>query len=120
MKVVYIAGAYGDKDGYLAIDRNIMAVRETAARLANWRIGFMAPHLNAAHFEAILPDVPVEFWYEMDIRLMRACDALIVLGDPSMSKGFMRELSVWEETGKPVFYNDEFGMWPRLLEWAKE
>lgn len=118
MKICYLAGPYGDKGGYLAIDRNIAVVRETAARLADNLIGFLAPHLNAAHFEAILPAVPVEFWYQMDIRLMAVCDAILVIGDPSMSHGVTRELEEWAKTDKPAFYMDEYGMWPKLLEWA--
>lgn len=120
MKLVYIAGPYGDKGGYLAIDRNIAVVREVAARLGDNLIGFMAPHLNSAHFEAILPHVPVEFWYQMDLRLMAPCDAVVVIGDPSMSTGVTRELEEWAQTGKPVFYLAEHDAWDRLIDWAHE
>ena len=118
MKIVYIAGPYGDAGGYMAIDRNIDRARDAAAWLAAHGVGFLCPHMNTAHFEAILPHVPVEFWYEMDLRLMPVCDALLVLEGWEDSKGTQAEMTAWSTTGKPMFYegidND------MLMDWAAD
>lgn len=117
-KIVYIAGPYGDAGGYLAIDRNIAQAREAADALVREGIGYICPHLNSAHFEAIRPEVPVDFWYEMDIQLMRGADAVLVLSGYDDSKGTQREIAHAKSKRLPIFY------WPgndviRLREWAK-
>lgn len=118
MKIVYIAGPYGDAGGYLAIDANIAKAREAAAWLISYGVGFICPHLNSAHFEVIAPGVPVERWYELDLALMRAADALLVLEGWTLSKGTQAEIVEWEKTGKPIYYagcGDE----SLLIEWAR-
>lgn len=116
MKIVYIAGPYGDKGGYLAIDRNIARAREAAAWLALNGLGYYCPHLNSAHFEAIVADVPVSFWYAMDLAFMPIADAMLLLDGSHESRGTAMEIVEWRKTGKPLFYP-----WQRedLLAWAK-
>lgn len=118
MKLVYIAGPYTG-DNYLAVEANIAQAREAAAWLANNGVGYYCPHLNSAHFEAITPDVPIAFWYEMDYRLLDVCDALLVLPGWEKSWGTARELERAQEQNKPVFYwLDDFTGSGLLLEWA--
>lgn len=119
MKIVYIAGPYGDAGGYLAIDRNIANARDAANWLVINGIGFLCPHMNSAHFEAIRPEVPVEFWYEMDIRLMAICDAMLIIEGSDNSRGVAREAVEFAKTGRPIFQQDQFGGRADLLEWAK-
>ena len=116
MKIVYIAGPYGDAGGYLAIDRNIARARDAAAWLAEHGVGFICPHLNTAHFEAIVPGAPVEFWYAMDLVIMAVADALLVLDGWVNSKGTQAEIAEWGKTGRPMFYDDYDR--EMLLEWA--
>lgn len=119
MKIVYIAGPYSDKDGYLAIDRNIALAREAAAWLASNGIGFVCPHLNSAHFEAIVPEVPVDFWYEMDLRILKSCDAMLMLPFSDYSTGAIRERYDFETMERgPVFEWDE-DFPTDLLAWAR-
>lgn len=115
MKLIYISGPYGDRGGYLSIDRNIAKAREAAAWLASNGVGYLCPHLNSAHFEAIVPEVPVEFWYEMDLALMTVCDGLLLLDGWDKSAGTQRELAEWDKTAKPVFMPDERAA---LLAWV--
>lgn len=117
MKLVYIVGPWGDFDGYNAIDRRLANAREAATWLVENRIGYISPHLNSAHFEAVAPSVPVEFWYEMDIALMPIADALLVLDGWENSKGTQAEIAEWEKSGKPIFY--DIGGEGALLRWAK-
>jgi hypothetical protein len=110
MKMVYIAGPYGDAGGYLAIDRNIAKAREAAAFCVEHRAGYYCPHLNSAHFEAIVPAVPVDFWYGMDLAFMPMCDALLVLPGYETSRGTLAEMEEWRQTGKPIFHwQHDFG-----------
>jgi nucleoside 2-deoxyribosyltransferase len=115
MKLIYIAGPYGDKGGYLAIDANIAKAREAAAWCAERGIGYFCPHLNSAHFEAITPDVPVSYWYELDIELLRKCDAILMLDGWRQSTGSKAEKAEACRLDMPVF------LWPDredLEEWA--
>lgn len=125
MKLIYIAGPYGDAGGFLSIDRHIAAAREAAASLVVEGIGYICPHLNSAHFEAVVPEVPVSFWYELDEELLKRADAVAVLFDFEESNGTAREIDLAIERGMPIFYlgplEDETfsGEWSNLLEWAR-
>ena len=103
MKIVYIAGPYGDSGGYLAIERNIARAREAAVFLAERGIGFFCPHLNSAHFECII-EQPTEFWYEMDLRLLDACDAILMVEGWQNSNGARAELERAQRLGLPVLH----------------
>lgn len=108
-RVVYIAGPYTGPqprpDDYLAIDRNIANAREAAAELARCGIRFFCPHLHSAHFEAITPQVPPEFWYELDIHFLKACDVLLLLPGWQSSKGTMQELAIAQSRDMPTYEN---------------
>ena len=120
MKVLYIAGPYGDSGGYLAIDDNIVAARKAAAFLARNGIGFCCPHLNSAHFEAILPEILAEWWYELDIRLLQGCDGIYMIRGWQGSEGARREKEEAERMGLPVFYDSGFEADRKaLLEWGR-
>ena len=100
LKVVYIAGPYGDKGGYHAIERNIAQAREAAAWCAENGYGYYCPHLNSAHFEVITPSVPVEFWYAMDLRFIEVSDFMLVLPGWQNSRGTQAEMKACEAAGK--------------------
>lgn len=101
MKIVFIAGPYGDKSAsYLTVERNIANARFAAATLVNLGYGYFCPHMNSAHFEHIAPDVPVEFWLEMGKEIMRCCDAVLVLAD---SPGTEEDMQAAVDAGLPVF-----------------
>lgn len=125
MKIVYVAGPYGNAGGYLQIDRNIAQAREACADLAAAGIGYICPHLNSAHFEAIVPDVGVGFWYELDEELLKRADAILILPGWHNSSGTLREMRFAEELFRPAFYYGDraeelyAGEWAKLLEWAK-
>ncbi len=110
---VYIAGPYmgrkrmHDFRGYEEIDQNISRARETAAFLANNEIPFFCPHLNSAHFEVITPNVKPDYWYEMDLELLKPASAVLLLDGWRRSKGTLREIEVAHILGIPVFYPEE-------------
>ena len=120
---VYIAGPYMDSDkfhdfrGYHEIDRNIARAREAAAFLANNGVPYFCPHLNSAHFEVITPDVKPEYWYQMDIELLKPASAILLLEGWEKSSGTCKEIIVAYGLPIPVFYPDEGD---ELVEWWKD
>jgi hypothetical protein len=103
VKVIFIAGPYGDSQGYLAIEDNIVVARVMAATLVEAGYGFFCPHLNSAHFEVITPGVMSQFWLDMDRLIMRGCDALIALPGWASSAGSKAEIQIATKLGLPVF-----------------
>lgn len=110
MKYIYIAGPYmgparhHDWRDYSIIDRNIAQARDAFVALAQAGIGAFCPHLHSAHFEVIAPDVGPAYWYELDFRFLRACDALYLLPGWQESTGSLAEKAMAEfELHIPVF-----------------
>lgn len=128
MRFVYIAGPYTSltrnrglgADAYHDIERNIAKAREAAAWLANHGIGFFCPHLNSDHFEVITPDVPADYWYEMDLQFLKACDAILLLPGWEDSKGSCAERDLAVERGMRLFYFNRAMQLDELEQWGKE
>ena len=110
---VYIAGPYmgsgkaHNAQGYHEIDRNISRAREKAAFLAANGIPYFCPHLNSCHFEVIVPDAPVEFWYEMDIRLLVGASAVLLVEGWESSSGTAKEIAGAKGVDIPIFLPDQ-------------
>lgn len=104
-RFVYIAGRYGDHDGYVVIEERINRARAVAAELARAGIPYYSPHLNSAHFEVICPDVGLDFWRKQDgAFLPRAWAMLVILHEASESAGTQAEVAEAKERGIPVYF----------------
>lgn len=104
MKFVSICGPYGDALGYDKIEENIQSARKFTVAIAKMGAGFFCPHLNSAHFEVDCPEIPVDFWYEQDIRFLSSCDAVFLLPGWEKSKGTLGEIEAWKEmVDGPIF-----------------
>ncbi len=120
---VYVAGPYmgrkrmHDFRDYEEIDQNISRARGMAAFLANNDIPFFCPHLNSAHCEVWVPNVKPEYWYEMDLELLKPASAVLLLDGWQSSKGTRREIEVARLLGISVFYPEERD---ELVAWWKE
>lgn len=116
MRTLAIVGPYGDAEGYEKISQNILNARRAAVWLAQHDIGFFCPHTHTAHFETV-PDVPVEFYMELDEFFLRKCDGVLLLPGYSHSKGSIREVRLALSLGKVAFHFDE-EFEHMILHWA--
>ena len=123
MKIVYIAGPYTpfaeDMYSFVARERHINMSRECAAWCADNGIGYISPHMNSAHMDAIVPNVQYDFWISMDIQIIERCaDAVLFIGDWQRSKGAVREYEYTKRLDKERFE------WPHeidlILKWRGE
>ena len=108
---VHIAGPYSgkthDHQSYNEIDANIAQAREAAKFLAENGMPFYCPHTNTAHFEVIAPDLPVEYWYDMDNVFVDLSSAVFLVEGWQVSLGTQGEMRRARRSGKPIFYPDE-------------
>ena len=116
---VFIAGPYGSRGdrrdaAYLEIDRNIARAREAAAFLANNRVPFFCPHLNSCHFEVITPEVPMQYWYDLDMAILEPASAIWLLDGWQDSQGSQVELVHARVLQIKVFYPQDGA---RLVYW---
>lgn len=111
MKVIFISGPYAgkyyDHRSYFEISRHILEATEMAAKLAHYGYGFFCPHSHSAHFEVVVPELKPDFWYNLDMHFLKACDAILMLPTWEASKGARAERD-WALRYKiPVFYSFE-------------
>lgn len=117
---VYIAGRYGDSDGYISIEFRINQARAHAARLALAGIPYYSPHLNSAHFEAVVPDVPVSFWHKQNACFLPGAAALLIIKGQgwAQSAGTKAEYDEATRRGIPVYFTDTIDelieVWPTI------
>lgn len=99
MKVVYIAGKYRGPNAW-AVEQNIRAAEEVAARV--WAMGLVAlcPHANSRHMEGVASD---EHFLAGTLELMRRCDAVLCVPNWRDSVGARAEVEEAERLGLPVF-----------------
>lgn len=114
---VYIAGPYGDKDGYVLIDERINRARYAAMNLAERGIPFYAPHLNCAHFEVIAPTAPVEFWTAMGLGFVQFAWGLLILNGWENSKGTRAEIAEARRLGIGIYLPGESVYEEIALDW---
>lgn len=102
MKVIYIAGRYRGPNAW-AVEQNIRAAEEVAARV--WAMGHVAlcPHANARHMDGVASD---EVFLAGTLELMRRCDAVLLVPNWRDSEGARAEVAEADRLGIPVFGRD--------------
>lgn len=99
MKVVYIAGKYRGPNAW-AIEMNIRAAAQVAAKV--WEAGHAAicPHLNTAHMDGLTSD---EVFLAGTLEMLRRCDAVLCVSNWRDSVGARAEVEEARRVGLPVF-----------------
>lgn len=124
---VYIAGPYRSPKGangghdyqsYYDIDQHINEARLWATRLANEGIPFFCPHMNSAHMEVIAPSAPPEYWYDLDMMILKHASALLLIPGWRNSKGALAEMDRARELAIPCYGATAFDRLVML--WHKE
>lgn len=125
MKYVYIAGPYRGADRATVAGYIYMAAR-ALRRLAELGIGAFCPHMNSAHFEEYAPTVYPEYWLEMDLHFLDACDGLVLVDGWRRSEGALAEIDRARELGIPVWDVSESqhsamldASWRKIERWSR-
>ena len=101
-KVCYIAGPYSNSDR-LQIEQNILDAKRAMRDVIGVGMIPLAPTLNSARFDWYMPALPVEYWYEATLELLKRCDAIWMFGDWRNSKGATAEWEWAKANGLRVF-----------------
>lgn len=96
MKLIYLAGPYGQPDPCVNVHKHILV----ADHLAALGYGVMVPVLS--HLWHTVSPHPREFWMTLDLCLLERCDALLRLDGES--HGADEEVAHAQSRGIPVFY----------------
>jgi nucleoside 2-deoxyribosyltransferase len=105
VKVIYIAGKYRGPNAW-AIEQNIRAAEEVAARV--WAMGMVAlcPHANSRHMDGVATD---EVFLDGTMELLRRCDAVVLVPNWRDSAGARAEVEEADRLGLPVFGREAYG-----------
>ena len=102
MKVIYVAGKYSAST-WSGIEDNIRKAEAAALKLvaAGWAV--ICPHKNTAHWEVY----DFFLWIDMDLEILRRCDAVFMLDGFQQSEGAMREFAEACNQKLEVYYEED-------------
>jgi hypothetical protein len=103
VKVIYIAGKYRGPTPW-AVEQNIRAAEEVAARVLQLGMMPLCPHANTRHMEGVASD---EHFLAGTLELMRRCDAVVLVPNWRDSAGARAEVDEAKRLGLPVFNEPE-------------
>jgi hypothetical protein len=112
MFVVYVSGPFRAGTNYYAQEQNIRAAESVGLEVAKAGMVPLIPHTMYRFFQGALPDA---FWLEGTLRLVRHCQAVILVGNYMASLGALAEKEEAEKYGIPVL-----GTLDALYEWKKD
>lgn len=100
MKVVYIAGPFRAKTGWL-IEQNVRRAEELGLAVSRLGVAPLIPHCNTRNFQGEGED---SYWLEATMELLRRCDAMILVPGWEKSSGTRAEVNEAARIGIPVFH----------------
>ena len=102
--IIYVAGSYRSKYGYMGVMWNIFKARKVAIKLAKQGYCCFIPHQNWAFMKANKDD---EFWLECGLKILRHCSAIYMMKGWRKSVGSVDEIWHAQQRGLKVMYEDE-------------
>lgn len=101
--VVYLAGPYSV--GPLTPEQNTWESIKVQAKLfkAGW---YVVNPLANSHFADTEHRLEPDFYYSMDLEILRRCDAIVMMPGWERSSGAKREKALAEKLGLPVYHWD--------------
>lgn len=120
---VYLAGPYRgtlnthDWTVYAGIDANINTAREWASVFATDGIPYLCPHMNSAHMEVIVPEVPTDYWLLADLAMLHHASAIFMLPGWRESKGAMSEREYAKAYDIKLFTHNQYDTKNGILSW---
>jgi nucleoside 2-deoxyribosyltransferase len=121
MRLVYIAGKYRGPNSW-AIEQNIRAAEDLAAKVWSHGMAALCPHANSRHMDGVTSD---EVFLAGTLELMRRCDAVLLVHNWRDSAGSLAEVDEAKRIGIPVFGlaqngTPDDGALAGLCRWAAE
>lgn len=102
MKLTYIAGRYRAKS-INQVHNNIQIARQYAYKY--WKLGdaVICPHMNTAFMDG--PEFEdADNWINGDLRILEACDKIVMLPKWQSSKGAIKEHQKAKELNLEIIY----------------
>ncbi len=99
--LVYIAGPFRAATPW-GVESNVRIAEIVALEIAKLGHIPVCVHSMYRHFDKSLPD---EFWLEATIEILRACDAICMVGDWKKSVGAQAELDEAKRLEKLWFHH---------------
>lgn len=108
MKLIYVAGKYNDIS-YSKIEDNIRKAERASIKLIQNGWAVITPHKNTAHYEIYesILNIDNDFWIEMDLEILKRCDAIFFLFNWIDSIGCKKELLFAEENNIKIYYEGD-------------
>lgn len=101
-QVVYIAGPHRADNACLR-EQNIRRAEEASFRVAQSGDIPLCPHSATRFFDGTLNDA---YWLAATLKLLRRCDAILMVAGWQNSEGSLGELAEAERLGIPVRYDE--------------
>jgi hypothetical protein len=99
VKIIYIAGKYRGPTPW-AVEQNIRAAEEVAAKVIEAGHMPLCTHKNTAHMEGLADDA---FFLAGTMELLPRCDAVLCVSNWRVSVGARAEVEEARRLGVPVF-----------------
>mgnify|MGYP003642649063 CR=1 FL=1 len=103
--VVYVAGPYRGETRE-AVEINISVAKAVGLLCARKGWTPLIPHCNTAGFELLTSELDDQFWLDATMKLMRRCDAVVLIPGWERSSGTLAEIAEAKRLGIKIHYSE--------------
>jgi hypothetical protein len=108
-KLIYVSGKYTSEKGDLDETRKYIEVA-TKASIKLFKKGWnvFTPHKNNGEYEfrKDSKDLTYDFWIDIDLDILKRCDAIFMLKNWRNSKGALIEINKAKEWGIKIYFEE--------------